>query len=146
MKQFVFAAAMVVSVCAGPAVAEEFGAIKGVVTMADGKTPAAFVDLKVVDAASGEWVASARTDGTGAFAVRAIVAGTYRVLAADGSVAVAPVSGGKAGQLTTINLKPDVRSQGMRRGGTNKKMMGVGMLGAFAAGGVVVVVVILLFG
>ncbi len=146
MKQFGFVAAMAVLLCASSAMADEFGSIKGMATMADGKTPAAFVSLKVVDAASGEWVASARTDATGAFTVHALAMGTYKVLAADGTVALATVSAGQAGKLTTIKLKPDVRSQGMRRGGTNKKMMGVGMLGAFVAGCVVVVGVIILFG
>ncbi len=144
MNRALVIVAVGVLVCSALAGAEDFGSLKGRVILADGKTPAAERYLRVVDVRRREWVATVRADKDGRFGPVALPVGLYAVAAPDGAVASAKVEAG-ADTDVTVQLKPQVRSQGARRGGANKQMLGIGMIGAFCAGGMVVIIVILLF-
>ena len=145
MKQLVYVAALIALVCCGPVSAEELGTIKATVLMADGKTPAAHVYVKIVHVPTGHWVATSKTDATGEFTTLGMPAGPCKIIGPDGSVADTRVNGDAVAKVT-LKLRPDVMEQGHRRGGTNRKVLGVSMLGAFAAGCVVVVSILIIFG
>jgi len=89
MKHLVASVALVAIMTCLPAMADETGALKGTLAMADGKTPVAHQEVTVVDLRTGETLATTKTDATGAFSVDGLKAGVCLIkIAGRGSVVV----------------------------------------------------------
>ena len=137
MKQFVTSVIVVALVFCVPAMAKDLGAITGQVLMADGKTPAVNHYVTAFDLKTGRPLAKAKTDATGAYEIASVPVGRYRVAAAENVSAVVAVP--KLPQVVEVNLvlHPVVRGQGVRRGGTSKTPIVVGVVGGVVAGGII---------
>lgn len=144
MKHLIAGVALIAAVMCATATADDPGRIQGTVTMADGKTPAANQNVAAVDLNTGKIVARVKTDDKGAFQVDGLPLGRYQVLVEDGS-ASADVSLAASGSKVKLVQQADTRSQGVRRGGTNRKKLIINLIGGVVAGVVVVVGIILIF-
>jgi len=144
MKHLMIGVALVAFALCSNATAEDLGTLKCQLVMADGTTCAPGVQVSIVDVATGKTVATCRADEAGSLPMVALPAGLYRLVTEDGTSTDVAVTPGVT-TPTTVKVKPDVRAQGDRRGGQNKKMLGIAMIGAFTAGVVIVCAIIIIF-
>ena len=136
MKHLVMALALMALAISVPAAADELGSLKGTVTMADGKTPAAKHEVVIIDLSTGKTVAKVKTYRKGRFNVASVPVGMCSVVVAGNKIGDLNVPKGESKVKITQN--PDTKAQGIRRGGTNRKKLIINLIGGFVAAAVIV--------
>ena len=142
MKHLVASVALIAIMSCLPAMADETGALKGTLVMADGSTPVAHQEVTVVDLRTGETLATTKTDAVGAFRVDGLKAGVCLVKIAGKARVVVEVPAGAQAKIEMVN-KSDSKAQGVRRGGTNRRKLIVNLIGGFVAGVTVAIIIIM---
>lgn len=143
MKHLVASVALIAIMSCLPAMADETGALKGTLVMADGSTPLAHQEVTVVDLKTGQTLATTKTDAAGAFSVDGLKAGVCLVKIAGKASVVVEVPAGAQATVKMVT-KSDSKAQGVRRGGADRRKLIVNLLGGFVAGAAVVIIIVLL--